>query len=489
MNYRTPLLLSGLGLMASAQIFADVPPPAPYGPVPTPRQLAWQAMEFVGFAHFTVDTFTGKEWGYGDESEAVFDPTAFDAGQIADVARKAGMKELILTCKHHDGFCLWPSEFTEHSVKNSPWRGGHGDVVAEISRACSKEGLKFGIYLSPWDRHSAVYGSPAYITYYRQQLTELLTAYGPISEVWFDGANGGDGFYGGTREKRSIDNKTYYDWPNTIELVRRLQPMACIFSDAGPDIRWVGNERGVAGDPCWETLNRHDFSPGNADSQRLNHGDRPGTDWVPAECDVSIRPGWFYHPKEDSQVKTAEQLLDIYFQSVGRGATMLLNIPPDQRGQIHDPDVASLLEFARRRDAIFAKNLALHAHVTASHVRGDLGSSRFRPENVIEGGGDTYWATPDGVTNADLVLEFPRRLTFNVVRLREYLPLGQRVEGYVLEQWQGGQWKKFASGASIGNCRLVRGADVTTSRVRLRITQAPVCPAISEVGLFLEKKG
>jgi alpha-L-fucosidase len=487
MKFRTSLLWAGLALFASAKAFAALDaPPAPYGPVPTQRQLAWQAMEFVGFAHFTVDTFTGKEWGYGDESESVFDPTAFDAAQIASVARQAGMKELILTCKHHDGFCLWPSSFTDHSVKNSPWRGGHGDVVAEISRACGKEGLKFGIYLSPWDRHSAVYGSPAYITYYRQQLTELLTGYGPISEVWFDGANGGDGFYGGTREKRSIDNKTYYDWPNTIELVRRLQPMACIFSDAGPDIRWVGNERGVAGDPCWETLNRRDFSPGNADEKRLNRGDRPGTDWLPAECDVSIRPGWFYHPNEDSKVKTPEQLLDIYFQSVGRGATMLLNIPPDQRGQIHDPDIASLREFARRRDAIFAHDLALHAHVTASNVRG--GDSRYRAENMVDGKRDTYWATDDGVTNADLVVEFPRRVTFNVVRLREYLPLGQRVEGYALDQWGGGQWKEFASGASIGNCRLVRSPDVTTSKVRLRITKAPVCPAISEVGLFLEKK-
>jgi alpha-L-fucosidase len=487
-SVRASLVLAVLALFAPVTTFAaQVAAPAPYGPVPSPRQLQWQEMEFVGFAHFTVDTFTGKEWGYGDESENVFNPTAFDAAQIARVARQAGMKELILTCKHHDGFCLWPSAFTDHSVKKSPWRGGHGDVVEEMSQACRRAGLKFGIYLSPWDRHSAVYGTPAYITYYRRQLTELLTAYGPISEVWFDGANGGDGYYGGTREKRSIDNKTYYDWPNTIELVRRLQPMACIFSDAGPDIRWVGNERGVAGDPCWATLNRRDFSPGNADEKRLNRGDRPGTDWLPAECDVSIRPGWFYHPSEDDKVKTPEQLLDIYFQSVGRGATMLLNIPPDQRGQIHDPDVASLLEFARRREAIFAHDLAIHApRVTASNVRGH--DHRFQANNVIDRKRDTYWATDDGVTQADLVLEFTRRISFNVVRLREYLPLGQRVEGYVLEQWQGGQWKEFASGTSIGSCRLTRGPDVLTDKVRLRITQAAVCPAISEIGLFYEKK-
>jgi len=486
MNRKMTLFLSGLTVMASSLGFAEPPPPEPYGPVPSPRQLEWQKMEFVGFAHFTVDTFTGKEWGYGDESEAVFNPTAFDADQIAGVARQAGMKELILTCKHHDGFCLWPSRYTDHSVKHSPWRSGIGDVVKEVSRACHREGLKFGIYLSPWDRNSPIYGSPAYITYYRNQLTELLTGYGPISEVWFDGANGGDGYYGGARETRSIDNKTYYDWPGTIKLVRQLQPMACMFSDAGPDIRWVGNEDGIAGDPCWQTLNLRDFRPGGADTTRLNHGDHAGADWAPAECDVSIRPGWFYHPNEDSEVKSPQQLLDIYFKSVGRGATMLLNIPPDQRGQIHETDVASLQEFGRRRDAIFADDLARRARVTASNVRGP--ARRYRPENVIDEKRDTYWATDEDVTNADLALEFPQPITFNVVRIREYLPLGQRVEGYVLERWQDGKWEEFASGASIGNCRLVRGADVTTSKVRLRITKAVVCPALSQIGLFWEKK-
>ncbi len=486
MNRKLFLLLSGVTLLASARAFAAFPPPAPYGPVPSPRQLRWEEMEFVGFAHFTVDTFTGKEWGYGDESENVFNPTAFDASQIVGVAKQAGMKELILTCKHHDGFCLWPSKFTDHCVKHSSWQDGHGDVVKDISQACRKQGLRFGIYLSPWDRNSAVYGTPAYISYYRNQLTELLTGYGPISEVWLDGANGGDGYYGGTKETRSIDRHTYYDWPNTIDLVRRLQPMACIFSDAGPDIRWVGNEGGVAGNTCWETLNRRDFYPGDADEKRLNRGDRPGTDWLPAECDVSIRPGWFYHANEDSQVKSPAQLLDLYFKSVGRGATMLLNIPPDQRGQIHGPDIAALKEFARRRDAIFAVDLALQAHVNASNFRGH--DRHYRAENVIDGKRDTYWATDDGVTSADLVLDFPQPVTFNVARIREYLPLGQRVEAYFLEQWQDGQWKEFASGASIGNCRLTRGADVTTSRVRLRISQAPAGPAISEIGLFYEKK-
>jgi len=486
MNRQSASLLLCLLLLPLARSFAGAPPLEPFGPVPSPRQLQWQQMEFVGFLHFTVDTFTDKEWGDGDESETVFNPSAFDAAQVVGVARQAGMKELILTCKHHDGFCLWPSGFTEHSVKHSPWENGRGDVVRDISAACRQAGIKFGIYLSPWDRNSADYGRPAYISYYRNQLCELLTGYGPISEVWLDGANGGSGYYGGARETRNIDRRTYYDWPGTWKLIRQLQPMACIFSDAGPDIRWVGNESGVAGNPCWGTLNSADFYPGDADERRLNRGDRPGSDWVPAECDVSIRPGWFYHPGEDTRVKTPGQLLDLYFDSVGRGATLLLNVPPDRRGQIHPPDAASLLEFARRRDAIFAGDLARRAHASASNVRAN--ARRYRAKNVIDGKRGACWATDDGVTNAELVLEFPRPVTFNVVRLREYLPLGQRVEGYALDQWQDGKWDEFARGESIGNCRLVRGADITTGKVRLRITKAPVSPALSEFALFAEKK-
>ena len=307
-------------------------PPSPYGPLPSARQLEWQQMEIVGFVHFTVNTFTDREWGNGDEDEKVFNPTDFDADQIVRAFRDGGIKELILTCKHHDGFCLWPSKYTEHSVKNSPWKNGKGDVVKAISDACRRYGLKFGVYLSPWDRNHKDYARPEYLTYYRNQLRELLTDYGPIFEVWFDGANGGDGYYGGARERRSIDNRTYYDWPNTWSIVRDLQPMACMFSDAGPDIRWVGNEQGVAGETCWATLNAADFAPGRANEKRLNAGDRPGTDWMPAECDVSIRPGWFYHASEDRRVKTPRQLLDLYFKSVGRGATLMLNVPPDRRG-------------------------------------------------------------------------------------------------------------------------------------------------------------
>jgi alpha-L-fucosidase len=481
------IILASCVAATSAKPITKVPPPAPYGPLPSPRQLRWHQMEFYGFVHFTVNTFTDKEWGYGDEAPTLFNPSDFDAEQIVRTARDAGMKGLILTCKHHDGFCLWPSKYTEHSVKNSPWRNGRGDVVREISDACRKFGLKFGVYLSPWDRNHKDYGQSEYLTYFRNQLRELLTGYGPVFEIFLDGANGGDGFYGGARETRRIDRETYYDWPTTWQLVRDLQPDACLFSDAGPDVRWTGNERGVAGDPNWATLNREDFVPGRADQARLNRGDRPGTHWVPAECDVSIRPGWFYHQKEDSRVRSGRNLVDLYYSSVGRGASLLLNLAPDRRGQIPTPDVESLREFRRLLDATFAKDLAQGAKAAASNSRGN-GDRQFSSRNVIDGRRETYWATDDGLKTPELMLDLGREVTFNIVRLREYLPLGQRVEGFALDAWENGQWQEFASGTSIGNSRLVRGKSVTTKRVRLRITQAPVCPAIAELGLFVEPK-
>jgi alpha-L-fucosidase len=462
-----------------------VEPPIPYGPVPSARQLHWQEMEFIGFLHFTVNTFTDREWGGGDEDPKLFNPTAFDASQIVAIARDAGMKQLILTAKHHDGFCLWPSKFTEHSIKHSPWKNCQGDIVKEISDACRQNSLKFGVYLSPWDRNHRHYGKAEYLAYYRNQLRELLTGYGTISEVWFDGANGGQGHYGGANETRTINRKTYYDWPATWQIVRDLQPAACIFSDAGPDIRWVGNERGIAGETCWATLNTADFAPGEADEGRLNHGDRPGTHWVPAECDVSIRKGWFFHEKENATVKTPSELVDLYYASVGRGAVLLLNLPPDRRGQIHDTDARSLREFRRILDSTFANDLARKAKAAGSNIRGD--DARFAPGNVVDDRRDTYWTTEDSINTPELVLDLSRPVTFNVVRLREYLPLGQRVEAFALDQWKHGEWIEFATGTSIGNCRLVRTEPVTTSKVRLRITQAPACPAVSEVALFAEK--
>jgi len=450
--------------------------PAPFSPLPAPRQLAWHELEFYGFLHFTINTFTNREWGYGDESPALFNPTDFDADQIVEAAQGGGMKGLILTCKHHDGFCLWPSRYTEHRVSNR-------DHVKEISDACARAGVKFGVYLSPWDRNHKDYGRPEYLTYYRNQLRELLTQYGPVFEIFFDGANGGDGYYGGAYERREIDNRTYYDWPATWQLVRELQPDTVLFSDAGPDIRWVGNENGIAGETCWATQNSADFAPGRADVARLNRGDRPGTHWVPAECDVSIRPGWFYHKHEDDQVKTSEQLIDLYYKSVGRGASFLLNLPPDRRGRIPQNDVASLRGFKRYVDATFGTDLATRggARVSASNAR-----PGFPAANVIDGKRDTYWASEDDAKTPSLTLDFGREVTFNVVRLREYLPLGQRVEAITVDAWRSGQWLPFGTATSIGSCRLIRGSRVKTDRVRVGVLRAAVCPAISEMALFSE---
>ncbi len=462
-----------------AAVAAD--PPEPYGPAPSPRQLRWHELEVYGFLHFGPNTFTDKEWGYGDKPETIFHPTDLDADQIVSVAKAGGLRALILTAKHHDGYCLWPSRFTEHSIKHSRWRDGQGDVVQAIAEACRRHGILFGVYLSPWDRNHKDYGSPEYLTYYRNQLRELLTNYGPIFEVWFDGANGGDGYYGGARTTRRIDNRTYYDWDNTWKIVRELQPEACMFSDAGPDVRWVGNEAGQAGETCWATVRRGEAVPGAADPKVLNVGVRDGNAWIPAEVDVSIRPGWFYHASQDNAVKTVDQLLDIYYASVGRGCNLLLNIPPDRRGQIHPADASALKQWREVLDRTFAVDFARGATVQGPTRGGD---SRFAPNHVVDGDRETYWATDDDGTTAELILELPRTATFNVVRVREYLPLGQRVDAFALDWWDGTKWQEFASATSIGPQRLLRTAAVTTSRVRLRVTKAAACPAISEVGLF-----
>jgi alpha-L-fucosidase len=480
-----------LGSSLGAAFFAGGNAPSPYEVVPTARQLQWHNLEVYSFLHFTTNTFTDKEWGYGDEDPAIFHPTAFDADAIVSALKAGGMTAVILTCKHHDGYCLWPTKTTEHSVRQSKWRDGKGDVVREISAAAARHGLKFGVYLSPWDRNTAKYATPAYIDMYRAQLRELLTGYGPIFEVWHDGANGGDGFYGGAREKRRIDKKTYYDWPRTWELVRQLQPDAVIFSDVGPDIRWVGNEKGIAGDPCWARFepvgeDGGAASPGDVRTKDSTSGNRHGSRWLPAECDVSIRPGWFWHEKENAKVKTPEQLMNLYYQSVGRGGSFLLNIPPDRRGLLHENDVASLRTFGDRLRGTFETNLAARAKVLASNERGK--EKNFRAAQLLDGNRATAWVTDDSVTTPEVTFDLREQTKFNVVRLREDLRLGQRVEAFALDQWKDGAWQQFHTGTSIGSCRLVRTpADIGTNRVRLRITQSPVCPALSEFGLYLEK--
>ncbi len=473
-----------VSVLFSTQLFSQKAlPPQPVYPVPTKQQLQWHKMEMYAFIHFTTNTFTDKEWGYGDESTDIFNPTELDANQWAKTLKETGFKAIILTAKHHDGFTLWPSKYTAHSVKNSPYKNGKGDVVKETSEAAGKYGLKFGIYLSPWDRNHADYGTPAYITYYRNQLKELFTNYGPVFEMWFDGANGGDGYYGGKRTSVKINGATYYDWPGTLELVRKMQPQVLFFSDAGPDIRWVGNEKGLAGITNWNTITPDTLYAGKPGiNDLLNTGSINGSKWIPAEVDVSIRPGWFYHAKEDKKVKTPEQLFDIYLTSVGRGSNLLLNIPPDRRGLFHENDVASLKEFKKLLDERLSHNLALKAKVKASNTRGN--NKLFSGKNITDNNKNTYWATDDNVVSASAEIELKKRFPINYVLLQEYIALGQRVKSFAVDVWQNNQWKEAATGTTIGYKRIIKIEPTVTNKIRVRILDAKASPLISNITVY-----
>ena len=457
-----------------------VSPPAPLLPVPTDRQLAWHEMEQYAFVHFTTNTFTDKEWGFGDESESVFNPTAMDVTQWTKTIKAAGLKGLVLTCKHHDGFCLWPSKYTEHSVKNSPYKNGKGNVVDEVEKACRADGLKFGVYLSPWDRNRADYGSPSYVEYYRNQLKELFAAHSPVFEMWFDGANGGDGYYSGAKEKRKIDGKTYYDWPATLKMVRGMEPNVIFFSDAGPDIRWCGNESGFIKETNWNTITSDSLYAGKSGIEKLlNTGTEDGKSWIPAEVDVSIRPGWFYHAKEDSLVKTPEQLFDIYLSSVGRGANLILNIPPDRRGLINEIDVASLQGWKKLIDQRFKTNLAFHKPVKASSVRGN--AEEFGADRVTDGNKETFWATNDQEISGNLVIDLSQKKLVSYILIQEYIKLGQRVKSFTVEIEKDGNWQQIASGTTIGYKRILRTDPVEAQKVRIMIKDSKACPLISNV--------
>ncbi len=458
----------------------EVKPPEPYGPVPTEQQLAWHEMEYYMFVHFTVNTFTDKEWGYGDEKETIFNPDELDCNQWAKVASDAGMKGIIITAKHHDGFCLWPSKLTDHSVKNSPWKDGKGDVIMELRKACDEYGLEMGVYLSPWDRNSQLYGTPEYLPFYRGQLTELLTEYGDIFEVWFDGANGGDGYYGGARETRKIDNKTYYDWLFTHAIVKELQPNAVIFSDAGPDVRWVGNERGMGSLTNWCLLKKDDMFPGGDFAQILGEGHEDGNYWVPAEVDVSIRPGWFWHQSQDSMVKSPENLLELYYSSVGRNSNLLLNVPPDRSGLLNEKDVESLLAFKKLLDKEFETDLAKGKKASASDCRG----KDFKPFNAIDGNPDTYWTTKDDVTESELIIDLGAETEVNRIVLQEFITLGQRVQGFKVETLINDEWSHLIDGTTIGY-KVIRKFPVTlTGKFKVTITKSKACPLISNIELY-----
>ncbi len=444
------------------------PPPKPIDPVPTRSQLSWQKLEYYAFIHFGMNTFTDHEWGEGRAPATDFYPTAFDARQWARVVRDAGMKGIIITAKHHDGFCLWPSATTEYSVKNSKWRDGKGDVLKELSAACREYGLKFGIYISPWDRNHPLYGTPQYNKIYKQQWRELLTNYGPIFESWLDGAN--------DNKKRMV-----YDFGGFFSTIKSLQPETIIFSDAGPDIRWVGNERGLAGETNWSMRDNEGSFPGFADEKALNRGDENGTTWLPAECDVSIRPGWFYHAEEDKKLKSVADLMSIYLGSVGRNCNLLLNVGVDRRGLVNENDIARLMEFRAAREKAFGVNLA-KGKITATNVRG--GDKRFAASNVLDDSFNTYWATDDGVTNASLTLDLGRETEIDAVLLQENIALGQRVRRFSVRIWNGSEFVKKANGTTIGYKRIVRFPMARTSKIRIVIEDSKACPVLSTLQLF-----
>lgn len=462
---------------------AKVIPPAAIGPLPGNQQMDWHNMEMNAFIHFTVNTFTDKEWGFGDESVTIFNPTNFDADQWVSVLKETGFKGVILTCKHHDGFCLWPTQYSDHNISKSPFMEGKGDIVKAVSDACHKYGLKFGVYLSPWDRNRADYGEASYIEYYRNQLKELFTNYGPVFEMWFDGANGGDGYYGGANEMRKIDRSTYYDWPATLNMVREIQPEVLFFSDAGPDLRWVGNEEGHVSTTNWNTISTDTLFAGQSGIQEiLGTGSEDGKSWIPAEVNTSIRPGWFWHESENDKVKSPETLFKLYMESVGRGSTMLLNIPPDKRGLFHENDIAALRGMKMLIDERFSTDLALGSTVIASEVRGD--AAEFEAANVVDANPETYWATNDDTKTGSLEIELNGQKEIHFVQIEEYIQLGQRVKSFKVEAFNNNEWKEIASGTTIGKKRILEIAPVSTSKIKVTITDSKACPVIANVSVY-----
>ncbi len=439
-----------------AAVLMSTPPSLP---LPSPRQVEWQKLGQYAFVHFGPNTFTDVEWGGGKEDPVVFNPTDFDARQWAKAIKAGGFKGIVLTAKHHDGFCLWPSKLSTHTVAQSPFRR---DVVKAVSEACRAEGLKFGVYLSPWDRNHPAYGTPKYNAVFAGMLHEVLTHYGPVFEVWFDGANGE-----GPNGKRQV-----YDWDLFVRTVRECQPNAVIFSDAGPDVRWVGNEQGIAGETCWSTIDRSRYVPGTPLYAELTEGKRGGMDWVPAECDVSIRPGWFYHPDQDGKVKTPAQLLDLWERSAGRNGSFLLNVPPDRRGRIAEPDVAALAGFGALWRSVYGRD-------RAENVR--LGPSVGEVEREV-------WKAPDGVRTGDLTMAFTPT-AFDRVELREPIEGGQRIAAFTLEARTSGRWREIGSGTTVGNRRIVRVAKTHADALRVRVEDALAPPILLKPALYETPEG
>ena len=448
--------------------------PVPSGPVPNARQMEWYHREIIAFVHFGMNTFEGVNEGEGKVSPALFNPTALDCRQWTSVLKKAGIPCAILVAKHADGFCNWPSAFTDYSVKNSPWKNGRGDVVREFTDACKASGIKAAIYLGPHDRHDARYGTPAYSDYYAGQLSELMRNYGRIWEIWWDGA-GAD----------KLTTAFYTRWADTV---RRLQPQCVVFGTKNSyqfaDCRWVGNESGIAGDPCWSTINPASIREESGHIDQLNQGEVDGTAYVPAEVDVSIRPSWFYHPEEDVKVKTVAELWELYFNSVGRNSVLLLNFPPDQRGLIPDIDAQRADSLRRLINGTFRTNLAAGATIMTQHPRG----AKYAPSNMVDGLEKTYYATTDAFNTDTITFNLGSVKTFDVLMLQEVITLGHRTTGWSVDySLNGKDWTAIpeATGKqSIGYKWLVKCKPVTATKVRLRITAGKACPAIHTFGIY-----
>lgn len=450
----------------AAMILDQVAPPAPTGPLPSANQLAWYERYYYAFVHFGPNTFTGQEWGHGDEDPKIFNPSKLDCRQWVRAFKDAGMSGVILTTKHHDGFALFPSKFTRHSVEASPWKNGKGDVLRELADACREAGLWLGVYLSPWDRNHPTYGTPDYNQVFVETLKETLTRYGEVKEVWFDGANGE-----GPNGKRQV-----YDWPLFVSTVRKYAPNAVIFHDGG-DVRWVGNESGYVGDTNWAFLPQG-IGPGyGGDKTVLYQGDPNGTYFAPSEVNTSIRPGWFWRASEDPRVKSLTQLKEIFYRSIGHGGNLLLNIPPDDRGLVHDNDIAALKAFRGWREATFAHNLAKGAKASGIHRGGDV---RFSPAKAIDGDPKTYWATDDGELSGSIELDLGSAKVFDHVVLGEMISLGQRIKAFEVQA----DGQKVAKGTTVGFRRIVKFQPVEARRVQIRILDARACPTLRMLEVY-----
>ena len=470
-NYCKTIAIAILMAMLTIYVNAQTKSTKPCGPLPTENQLHWQDMEMYAFIHYSLNTYTDQEWGFGNEDPKLFNPTHLDCRQWARVCKQAGMKGIIFTAKHHCGFCMWPSAYTEYSVKNSPWKNGKGDVVRELADACREEGLKFAVYLSPWDRNHPEYGRPEYVTYFRNQLRELLTNYGEIFEVWFDGANGGDGWYGGANETRKIDRTTYYQWPETYKMIRQLQPTCLIWNDGSSrgDLRWVGTEAGNVGETNWSLLN-HD---GEVTWSMLHYGLEDGDSWVPGETNTSIRPGWFYHETENEHVKSLSKLMDTYYKSVGRNSTLLLNFPVAPNGRIHPNDSLRGLAFKKMIDEVFKENL-----IEKGKVKVEKGIGAQANDNLHSSTFTVQWDKP---------------MTFNRFLAEEDIALGQRVKKFMLEVEVDRKWQPLKDAlaengdglTTIGHRRIICFPTLTATKLRFTITDSKAEPIIKKLGVYL----